>query len=129
MCTPIDGACTHKLLQELDQADVHAQRARDSHASGGVVSLSIRCGAPCFCFRIRDPSIRLRWFRVGGSYMSHLVRMRTSEVVYEPKIGHMRPGGGRMRPAGCRRVGSESKKVMPAKCYCTRPARSVLRGC
>jgi hypothetical protein len=27
--------------------------------------ISFRCAAPCFCFRIRDPSIRLRLFPWG----------------------------------------------------------------
>ena len=40
------AACTCKSLQKLDQADVHALRERDSHASGGDVSLLIRCEAP-----------------------------------------------------------------------------------
>ena len=43
------AAYTRKSLQQLDQADVYAPRIRHSHASGGVVSLLIRCVAPLFC--------------------------------------------------------------------------------
>lgn len=43
-------AYTCKALQELDQADVYAPRIRHSHASGGVVSVLIRCVAPFLVF-------------------------------------------------------------------------------
>src|ERR1041385_8222104 len=47
---------TCKLLQRLDQADVYALRRHHRHVSGGVVSLLIRCEAPCFVllFRVWD---------------------------------------------------------------------------
>ncbi len=45
--------------------------------------ISFRCAAPCFCFRIRDPSIRLRF--VSGGYLSRLV--------YEPFGAYANPGG------------------------------------
>src|ERR1044071_7720727 len=51
------AAYTHKSLQQLDQADVYAPRIRHSHASGGDVSLLIRCVAPLFCFAV--PSFRV----------------------------------------------------------------------
>jgi len=44
------AACTRKSLQELDHADVHALRARDSHASGGVVSHFIQVRSTLFLF-------------------------------------------------------------------------------
>jgi len=44
------AAYTRKSLRQLDQADVYAPRIQDSHASGGVVSLLIRCAAPSFLF-------------------------------------------------------------------------------
>src|SRR6185369_15483116 len=37
---------TRKALQRLDQADVYTLRRHHRHASGGVVSLLIRCEAP-----------------------------------------------------------------------------------
>ena len=43
-------AYTCKALQELNQAHVYEPRIRHSHASGGVVSLLIRCVAPLLCF-------------------------------------------------------------------------------
>ena len=45
-------AYTCKALQELNQADVYAPRIRHSHASGGVVSLLIRCAAPSRITRV-----------------------------------------------------------------------------
>ena len=45
-------AYTCKALQELNQADVYAPRIRHSHASGGVVSLLIRCEAPSRITRV-----------------------------------------------------------------------------
>jgi len=60
--------------------------------------------------------------------MSHLARIRTSTVVYDPQIvvcgrrGHNATG----RLAGCR---SLIEKVMLAACYCAPAARSVLRVC
>src|ERR1051326_6396864 len=47
--TPACGSVTSytcKLLQRLDQADVYTLRRHYRHASGGVVSLLIRCEAP-----------------------------------------------------------------------------------
>src|SRR5690348_11699977 len=53
--TPACGSVTSytcKLLQRLDQADVYAPRKPHRHASGGVVSLLIRCVAPLLNSRV-----------------------------------------------------------------------------
>src|ERR1044071_2795077 len=54
--TPACGSVTSytcKLLQRLDQADVYTLRRHQRHASGGVVSLLLRCVAPFFfCVRL-----------------------------------------------------------------------------
>src|SRR5215211_7817760 len=68
--TPACGSVasyTCKLLQRLDQADVYTSRRHHRHASGGVVSLLIRCEAPSCGFRILDPLSCLPLFHVGMS--------------------------------------------------------------
>src|ERR1044071_1990508 len=53
--TPACGSVasyTRKALRRLDQADVYTLRKRHRHASGGVVSLLIRCAAPLLYFFI-----------------------------------------------------------------------------
>ena len=105
------AACTRKSLQELDHADVHALRARDSHASGGVVSLLSRCVAPCFYFFL---SFVARGFKCGylssgmlvatrqwiardpSIYTIHLFTSERSRLVCEPPPGHIRAPGSYM---------------------------------
>ena len=102
------AAYTCKALQELDQDNVYAPRIRHSHASGGVVSLLIRCEAPLLCFfsrlvllefseATRDSVWPMQisvlcfyavcsWadrMRASDSHANYLIRMRTTVFVFE----------------------------------------------
>src|ERR1044072_2736736 len=68
---------TCKLLQRLDQADVYTLRRHHRHASGGDVSLLIRCEAPLLYFLSYKSS--LRFFRFEGC----CAKSRVSQPVTE----------------------------------------------
>jgi hypothetical protein len=94
-CHPYNNHCISKVNIGVYDANGTAP------VFGGDVSHFFRCVAPCFCFRIRDPSIRLRLFRVGhvswleyepfGSYASQ-------GGSYTTRVGRVRRRGDRIRP-------------------------------